>query len=85
MYAAVREGGCALHFRKGGAGVPIKGGGRELECFQALSLALVLRRLCADLASTMEPAHVLLSVCKFDVFFEDTADIFVARFVVSYI
>ena len=26
----------------------------------AESLALVLRRLCADLASNMEPAHVLL-------------------------
>ena len=29
----------------------------------AESLALVLRRLCADLASNMEPAHVLISRC----------------------
>ena len=32
----------------------------------AESLALVLRRLCADLASNMEPAHVLISRCEFD-------------------
>ena len=36
VYTAVREGSCALHFRKGGAGVPLKGGGGELECLQAL-------------------------------------------------
>ena len=34
----------------------------------AESLALVLRRLCADLASNMEPAHVWISRCKFDLF-----------------
>ena len=46
----------------------------------AESLALVLRRLCADLASTMEPAHVLLSRCEFDFVLKDTA-VFVARIV----
>ena len=34
----------------------------------AESMALVLRRLCADLASNMEPAQVLLSRCEFDLF-----------------
>ena len=57
----------------------------ENSCFQALSLALVLRRLYADLASTMEPAHVLLSMCRFDLFFDDSAALVVACFVVSYI
>ena len=33
------------------------------------SMALVfLRRLCADLASNMEPAHILLSRCEFKLF-----------------
>ena len=27
VYTAVREGGCALYFRLGGTGVPLKGGG----------------------------------------------------------
>ena len=75
---------CALHFRKGEAGVPLTGGDWKLECFQALSLALVLRRLCSELAFTMEPAHVLLLRCEFDFVFQDTA-VFVACFVVSYI
>ena len=34
----------------------------------AESLALVLRRLCDDLASNMEPAHVLIPRCEFDLF-----------------
>ena len=49
----------------------------------AESLALVLRRLCADLASTMEPAHLLLSRCEFDLIFEDSAAVFAACIVVS--
>ena len=49
------------------------------------NLALVLRRVHADLDSTMEPAHVLLSKCDCDFVFEDTAAVFVACFVVSYI
>ena len=36
VYTAVREGGCALYFRIRGAGVPLKGGGCELECLQAM-------------------------------------------------
>ena len=33
------------------------------------SMALVfLRRLCADVASNMEPAHVLFSSCEFKLF-----------------
>ena len=32
-------------------------------------MALVFfRRLCADLASNMEPVHVLISRCEFDLF-----------------
>ena len=36
----------------------------------AESLALVLRRLCADLVSNMDPAHVLVLRCAFDLFLQ---------------
>ena len=61
---AVREGGLRSAFQKGGAGVPLKGDGRIPP--GADNLAHVFRRLCADLAFTMEPAHVLFSRCEFD-------------------
>ena len=41
MYTASREGGCALHFRKRGAGVSLKGGGWEFECLHALITRLL--------------------------------------------
>ena len=78
MYKTVLGGGCALHFRKGEARVPLKRGWSRTRMPPGSgNLALVLRSLCTDLAFTMEPTHFLRSRCEFDLFFEGTA-VFVA-------
>ena len=78
MYTAVRDGGLRSAFQKRRSWSAAERGWLITRMPPgADNLALVFRKLRADLASTMEPAHVLHSRCEFDFVFEDTT-VFVA-------
>ena len=70
MYRVVRDGGLqsALQERRSWSAA-----NREwlrTRMLPGAELGSCFARLCAYLASTMEPAHVLLSRCEFDLFLE---------------